>query len=124
MTKNNKFPFSRYHFIFLMVIAVISPFCKTAQKAVSTTTTPTLSFEQNILPIMTQSCTPCHFPETGRKKVLDTYDAVKDNIVDIMARVQLPQDDPKFMPFKGKKPALTEAEINQFKEWVAQGMPK
>ena len=83
-----------------------------------------VSFQKDVLPIMQASCTPCHFPPEGRKKPLNTYDAVKANIDDIIARVKLPQSDNKFMPWKNKKPALTDSMINVLVEWQKQSMPQ
>ena len=70
------------------------------------------------------SCSPCHFPETGKKKLLDTYEATAKNIVDILERVQLPIDHEGYMPFKSKKPALTDREIAILKKWQEDKMPK
>ncbi len=84
----------------------------------------TVSYEKDILPVMQRSCTPCHFPDQGRVKMLDNYEATRKNINGILYRVQLPAEDKNYMPFKSKKPALTEAEIGMFKEWLAQDMPR
>ena len=83
-----------------------------------------VSYARQIQPIMVQKCTPCHFPEQGRKKMLDTYEATRDNVQDILHRVQLPADHIEYMPFKGKKEALTAGEIDLLKQWVAQRMPQ
>lgn len=83
-----------------------------------------ISYTKDISPMITRSCTPCHFPDEGKKKFLDTYDAVKDNIEDILVRVQKPVDAKGYMPFKSKKPALTDEEINKVKLWAGQGFPK
>ena len=81
-----------------------------------------ISFKKDILPIMQLSCTPCHFPPEGRKQALNTYDDVKSNINAIIARVKLPQSDERFMPFKNKKPALSDSLINVFEQWQKQNM--
>ena len=83
-----------------------------------------VSFDKDVLPVMQNSCTPCHFPPDGRKEPLNTYDAVKNNIGHILERVKLPQNDIKFMPFKNKKPALTDSVINVLVLWEKQGMSK
>ena len=82
-----------------------------------------LSFEKDVMPIMQSSCTPCHFPPDGRKKPLNNYDAVKANIDDILMRVKLPHEDNKFMPWKSKKPPLSDTAINVLVEWKNQNMP-
>lgn len=116
-------------FIFLAVLVTLSlQFCGTAKTGVTDTPSklaePMVSYEGQIQPIMVQSCTPCHFPDQGKKKFLDTYEATKSNIQDIIARVELPSDHPDYMPFKSKKPALTAEQIALMKSWVAQGFPK
>jgi len=83
-----------------------------------------VSFEKDVVPIMQARCTPCHFPPDGRKKPLNTYDAVKANISDIIARVKMPQSDNGFMPWKSKKPALSDTMINVLVEWQKQNMPQ
>ncbi|MBL7918557.1 MAG: hypothetical protein JNM96_09170, partial [Bacteroidia bacterium] len=76
----------------------------------------------DVLPILKDRCTPCHFPETGKKKMLDTYQANKDNIEEILKRIQLPKEDPLYMPFKSKKTPLNDSLIQIFKSWKLQGM--
>ena len=83
-----------------------------------------VSFENDLMPIMQASCTPCHFPPDGRKEPLNTYDAVKTHIADIVTRIKLPKEDNRFMPWKGKKPPLSDSLINVFVQWQNQNMPK
>jgi len=100
--------------------------CKSSKNATSanSSTETQVSYEADILPLMQRSCTPCHFPENGKKIMLNTLQTTRVNIDDIMARIQLPSDNDKFMPFKSKKPALTQEEIAIFKKWIDQRMPK
>lgn len=99
------------------------PFCTTTKNlAGKKTDVPAYTYVNDIAPIMIQRCTPCHFPETGKKKPLDTYVAVSTTIDDILTRVQLPHDDPKFMPFKSKKEPLSDSLIMVIKIWKEQGM--
>jgi hypothetical protein len=72
---------------------------------------------------MQMRCTPCHYPETGKKKLLNTYEATAESIDDILMRIQLPHDDPKFMPFKSKKEPLSDSLIQVFILWKEQKMP-
>ncbi len=83
-----------------------------------------VSYEKDLLPIMQASCTPCHFPPDGRKEPLNNYDAVKSHLPDIITRIKLPQTDNRFMPFKSKKPALSDSLINVFVQWQNQNMPQ
>jgi hypothetical protein len=82
----------------------------------------TVFYEKDIKPIMLSSCTPCHFPEQGKKKMLDTYATTKDNIDEIIKRLELPTSDEAFMPFRSKKPPLTAAQVQLFRDWLKQGM--
>lgn len=107
-------------FLFILAFTTLQ-FCKSSQKATSKKNV--ISYTQNIAPIIENSCTPCHFPEQGKKKMLNTYDAVKENIEDILRRVQLADTDKEFMPFKSKKPALSNEQIELLKGWVKQKMP-
>jgi hypothetical protein len=109
----------------LLVIMILFQYCKPSQQASTSTPTPvkvTVFYEKDIKPIMLVSCTPCHFPEQGKKKMLDTYASTKENINDIITRIQLPVEDEKYMPFRSKRPALTTAQIQLFQDWVKQGM--
>jgi hypothetical protein len=106
-----------------MVSLVAFQNCSSSKKA-SKAKVATVSFEKEVLPIMQASCTPCHFPPDGKKAPLNTYDAVTMHIDDVIARVKVPATDPKFMPFKSKKPALTTDQIALLEEWKKQNMPK
>ena len=83
-----------------------------------------VSYEADIQPLMAASCTPCHFPENGKKEMLHTYDATRLNIKDIIARVEMNPEEKGFMPFKSKKPPLTDEQIQMFRDWLAQGFPE
>lgn len=121
MTTTSKIS-KRIVFSILFVFAFSTlQFCKSSQK--TTSKKREISYTQNIAPIMERSCTPCHFPEEGKKKMLNTYGAVKENIEDILRRVQLADTDKEYMPFKSKKPGLSTEEINLLKTWVMQKMP-
>jgi hypothetical protein len=112
--------------VMLLLILILFQFCKPSQTAKSDASKEpvvvSVFYEKDIRPIMLGSCTPCHFPEQGKKKMLDSYTATKENINDIIARIQLPVEDEKFMPFRSKKAPLTADQIKVFKEWVKQGM--
>jgi len=113
-------------FILMLFVFLALQFCKTTE--VSTKKNNDLkeesliSYSRDILPIMIQKCTPCHFPPYGKKKMLDTYFATKENIEDILTRVQLDENHKGFMPFKSKKEPMTESEINLLKKWISTGM--
>ena len=113
-------------FISMLFVLLTLQFCKTTNVSTkeyeNIQKEPLISYNKDILPMMKQKCTPCHFPERGRKKMLDTYVATKNNIEDILYRVLLSENHEDFMPFKSKKEPLTEAEIKLMKKWVSTGM--
>lgn len=81
-----------------------------------------VSYTTDVAPMLQMHCTPCHFPDGGKRKFLDTHAAVKDNIDDILHRVQLPQDSSAFMPFKLKKTPLSDSMVMVLKAWKETGM--
>lgn len=83
-----------------------------------------VTYNNDIMPILKNSCTPCHFPAEGRKEPLNTYETVKNKFSEILVRVKLPQSDAKFMPYKNKKPALSDSLINILQQWQHQNMPE
>lgn len=92
---------------------------------IATTAAPaSLSYEKDIAAMLKTSCAPCHFPPEGRKEALDSYEAVSKHIDEVIERVKLPQSDIKFMPFKMKKPALSDSAIAVLLQWKQQGMGK
>jgi hypothetical protein len=95
--------------------------CSSSKK---TSKVAAISYATQVAPIMQASCAPCHFPPDGKKQALNNYETVKSHVAEVIARVKLPQADPKFMPFKNKKPAFTEAEVALLENWVKQGMPQ
>jgi hypothetical protein len=106
----------------LFASILILPYCKTTKKAIGESKTSPVRYTADIAPIMMDRCTPCHFPESGKKLPLDSYAAVKTNINEILMRVQLPKEDPKFMPFKSKKEPLSDSLIMVLKLWKETGM--
>jgi hypothetical protein len=110
--------------ITVLFTILLLPFCTTSKKAVGDNkmTEPKISYALDIAPILADRCAPCHFPG-GKKKFLDTYTAVSTQIDDILYRIQLPTDSSAFMPFKSKKPPLSDSLIQVIKLWKTQQMP-
>lgn len=80
-----------------------------------------ISYVRDVKMLVESKCTPCHLPNKGGfKKSLDNYQAMADNINDVIDRVERSTGDPKFMPFK--HPPLSSAEIQMLKDWKAGGM--
>ena len=107
----------------LIASVFLLPYCKTAKSAAGKDNKiPAVTYTADVAPILADRCTPCHFPESGKKKFLDTYVAAKTNIDDIIMRVELPATDPKFMPFKSKKEPLSDSLIAVLRVWKETGM--
>ena len=114
----------KFIFPFFILTAFILQFCTTTKNAAGKNMKePAVTYVADIEPIIKERCTPCHFPESGKKKFLDTYAAARDNIDSILFRVQLPTTHPKFMPFKSKKEPLSDSLITVLKNWKAQDFP-
>lgn len=90
----------------------------------SAATESSVSYAQHIEPIMQAKCTPCHYPETGKADMLNTYESVKRHANGILHRIQLDPSDSHYMPFKQKKPAVTTDEIALIQQWKAEGFAK
>ena len=81
----------------------------------------TLTYTADVQPIVADKCSPCHIPEKGgRVAALNTYDKVKNNIGDIVRRIEMNPGDKGFMPFK--HPKLSDSTINVFKQWKDGGL--
>jgi len=95
--------------------------CKTSKK---TTTEPVVvktSYQTDVQNLVTTHCSPCHIPSKGgRIKALDTYDALKANIDDVIRRIELNPTDKGFRPFK--HPKLSDSTIAVFRKWRDDGL--
>ena len=104
-----------------VIITVIAfSYCSPAKKAVASK--PVLvTYEANMVPLLATNCTPCHFPDKGgRKKPLDTYNAVIAQVDDALRRIQLNPTGRGFMP--DRHPKLSDSTISVFKKWKADGL--
>ncbi len=107
------------------VLAAALSFCTSTKQTTTgtdVTQTPTVTYLNDIKPIVAANCAPCHFPPKGNKGPLDNYQDVKAEINDIIARIQLNPGEKGFMP--AKHPKLPEATIQAFKTWKAEGTPE
>lgn len=101
--------------------AVFLTYCSASKKSGAVKTAVT--YTAQIQPLMESKCAPCHFPEKkGRKTPLNTYDAVVDNIEEIVIRIQLHPGQRHFMPKDDDR--LSEKEIQLVKDWEKGGFAK
>jgi hypothetical protein len=110
--------------ILIVPVVLILLNCNTKKGTLEKTPVKQVSYKTDIAPILSTSCTPCHFPPDGRKKPYENYEHVKADIASIIERVKLPHDDPRFMPFKQKKPPLNDSLIAVLEKWQQQNMPE
>jgi hypothetical protein len=113
--------------VFSLLVATVAIFsyCGPSKKATSSGAGETAKkaatmYTGNVDGIVQATCSPCHFPPGGNKKPLNSFTAVRDNIDDIIRRIELNPTDKGFMPFKHAK--LSQDTINVFKQWKADGM--
>ena len=82
------------------------------------------TYTSDIKPVLEVKCSPCHFPDKGGKvTALNNFNEASIFIDDIIKRVELDPSAPGYMPFKGKKEALTATEIASLKAWK-ETLPK
>lgn len=100
---------------------MVFSYCSSSKKAASEKAVPAVTYEANIQQLVSEKCSPCHFPSKGGNKLaFDNYDAVKSNIDAMISRIELHPGEKGFMPFKGTR--LSDSTINIFKQWKADGL--
>ena len=105
--------------LFLATIVVFE-FCSGSKKAQKAA--PTVTYTNHVESVVASACSPCHVGTGAKQKKLDTYAAVKDNLNDIVRRIQLNPADKGFMPFR--HPKLPDSTIQVFVQWKNAGMPE
>lgn len=101
----------------LLLCVMVFQYCSSSRRIKAS---PKVSYVTNIQPVLQASCTPCHFPPGGNKKPLNSYAAAKDNIDDIIARIQKNPGEKGFMPMK--HPKLPDSTIQLFMRWKNDGL--
>lgn len=110
---------------FVFSLTMISFYACSFPTKVATTANDVLRFKTSysfdIEKIFTFNCSPCHIPaKGGTKKNFDNYTVVKENIDEIIRRVELPTTNKDFMPLRGTK--LSPDNINLLRKWKADGL--
>ena len=107
-------------FLFILFLAtiVVFEFCSGSKKAQKTA--PVVSYATNVQPVVMANCSPCHVGSNAKQKKLDSYDAVKNNISEIVRRVQLNPGDKDFMPMR--HPKLPDSTIQVLLKWRNDGL--
>ncbi len=103
----------------LLVTAVLSfQFCSGPKKAMAAPVVVT--YDKDIQTIIQAKCAPCHIAGKGNKKSLDNYTASKDNIDEIISRIQMNPGEHGFMP--ARNPKLSDSAITAFVDWKKAGL--
>jgi cytochrome c553 len=103
---------------FLLLSAVLLfQFCSHSKKLAAPVA---MNYQTNVLPIIQASCTPCHIAGKGNKKSLDNYLAAKDNVDEMLARIQKSPTEKGFMPAMHDK--LPEPTIAVIANWKKAGL--
>jgi len=108
----------------MIVLAVTSlftlQFCASSKKTAANQPLAKVTYLADVQPLVTANCSPCHIPPKGFKKALDNAEAVKNNIDEILQRINLNPGDKGFMPFKHAK--LSDSIIHVFAQWKTDGL--
>ncbi len=98
----------------------------------STIAAEPIRYNRDIRPILSDKCFFCHGPDEKKREAklrLDTREgAVKSVIVpgkpdksELLKRITTPDPDDHMPPAKSKLPAITPAEVDKLRRWIAEG---
>lgn len=103
--------------VLLVITAMTLSYCSASKKAAAA---DTVNYTEDIAPIISTKCTPCHIPPAGNKTPYNNYASVKTDIDEILARIQKNPGERGFMPMK--HPRLPDSTIQLFQKWKAEGL--
>jgi len=106
--------------VLFFATVMIFEFCSSSKKA--NKSIPQITYSNNVQSTIAGNCSPCHVGANAKSGHLDSYDAAKSHIDDIVKRIQLNPTDKGFMPFK--HPKLPDSSIQVFVKWKDAGMPQ
>ncbi len=98
----------------------------TANNTATTTTVPVpavtakVTYDKDIKPLLTTSCTPCHVAGGSQPNHWDVYATTKSNINAIIDRTGRAQGSGGFMPNGGTK--LSASDLALLSQWVTDGL--
>nr|WP_314498743.1 hypothetical protein [uncultured Chryseobacterium sp.] len=106
-------------FAYIIVLSILIGCESRTYEEISDNTpiTSVVKYESDLKPIIESSCINCH--SAASFKPLVTYTQVRDNIDNIIDRIQRPAGDPLRMPQGG---SLSQNQINFFVKWKADGL--
>jgi hypothetical protein len=106
--------------VLFFATVIIFEFCSSSKKA--NKSVPQITYSTNVQSTIAGNCSPCHVGANAKSGHLDSYDAAKSHIDDIVKRIQLNPTDKGFMPFK--HPKLPDSTIQVFVKWKDAGTPQ
>jgi hypothetical protein len=110
----------KVYLLLILSFAFVLQFCTSSRKARLAKATPKITYVTHIQPIIAASCSPCHIPPKGNKTPYVTYDSVRADIDEIIARIQRNPGEKGFMP--ARHPKLPDSTINVFVQWKNDGL--
>lgn len=106
--------------VLFMGTVVVFEFCSSSKKTQNSA--PKITYASNVQQTIAGNCSPCHVGANAKSGHLDSYDAAKSHIDDIIRRISLNPTDKGFMPFKHAK--LPDSTIQVFVKWREAGTPQ
>jgi len=104
----------------ILVVVVVFQFCTGTRKAASNQPSK-ITYMAHVEPLISSNCAPCHIPPKGNKKPLNTYLDAKDEIDEVLTRIQKNPGEKGFMPFKHPT-RLPDSTINVLVKWKVDGL--
>ena len=104
----------------ILSTVVVFQFCTSTRKAAAKQPAK-ITYLTNVEPLISTHCAPCHIPPKGNKKPLNTYASAKDEIDEMIERIQKNPGERGFMPFRHPT-KLPDSTINVFVKWKADGL--
>jgi hypothetical protein len=105
----------------LSAVLLFSYYSSSKKAASVTPAMAVVTYQADVEHLVAQNCSPCNIPAKGGKKLaLDNYEAVKSNIDEMIARIEMKEGERGFMPMR--KPKLSDSSIAVFKQWKAAGL--
>jgi hypothetical protein len=99
----------------LILVGFLFQYCSSSKKL---NAAPKVSYATGIHPVIMNSCSPCH--TGGKQKSLNNYTAAKEEIDEIITRIQKQPTEKGFMPMK--HPKLADSTIQLFVKWKNDGL--
>ena len=109
----------KIYILTFIVAAIALQNCSTTKKA-QVQKANAVTYASNIQGILTNNCSPCHFPPQGNKEPLNTYATAKANIDVIIDHINRNPGERGFMP--AKHPKLADSTITAFVKWKEGGL--